>query len=600
MTKEHLDLLKDRVLAYAGVGDIGEVAYTPGEALELHWTQGLLRVTAPDPNAVARGIFLAAQAQRSGQRELHAVQRRHFASCGAMLDMSRGGVMKAEAVKRYMDAMACLGLNLLMLYTEDTYPVEGYPHMGYLRGRYTRQELRELDQYALEMGIELVPCIQTLAHLEQFLQWRENEHMKDTNECLMIGEADTYRFIEAEIKAVRGCFRSNRIHIGMDEAHGVGLGHYFAKHGLADRFALLNRHLKQVVEICKRHAYEPIMWSDMYFRLGSQTNDYYDPQAVIPPEVVADIPEVALCYWDYYHTEEGFYADMLARHQEMGRETVFAGGNWTWSGFLPQVRCTEANSVPALRACLKQGVQTVLATHWGDDGCETNYFLALNQLPLFSEHCWLGEACDLARVHALGAALTGIPQEAYQAFGAFYQDHTDHRPGKGLFYCDPLYPLMHDGRWRLDELGADMEKAVALLEAHLQDERCAYAHLLQTIALEKLDWIRRLRSAYLRGDKQEVRDMAQNALERLKNLYQRFLELYRAQWEGTNKRNGWETLCIRLGGIVARLEDTRRILLQWAGGEVEAVPELEEEPLDAMRRGGSQDYAFFTLPKYWW
>ena len=124
----------------------------------------------------------------------------------------------------------------------------------------------------------------------------------------------------------------------------------------------------------------------MFYRLGSKNNDYYDTDAVVPESAIAQIPDVALCYWDYYHTDERFYAGMLEGHRKMGKEVVFAGGIWTWSGILPHVRKTNATMYPALRACLKAGIGTVLATLWGDDGCETDYRLALNQLPIYSEH----------------------------------------------------------------------------------------------------------------------------------------------------------------------------------------------------------------------
>ena len=40
---------------------------------------------------------------------------------------------------------ALMGLNLVMLYTEDTYEVEGWPYFGYMRGRYSREELEAID-----------------------------------------------------------------------------------------------------------------------------------------------------------------------------------------------------------------------------------------------------------------------------------------------------------------------------------------------------------------------------------------------------------------------------------------------------------------------
>ena len=81
------------------------------------------------------------------------------------------GEVKKEAVFRLLDRTAALGMNLFMLYTEDLYTLEDYPYFGYLRGRYTSEELRAIDDYAMELGVEVVPCIQTLAHLGSFLQW---------------------------------------------------------------------------------------------------------------------------------------------------------------------------------------------------------------------------------------------------------------------------------------------------------------------------------------------------------------------------------------------------------------------------------------------
>ena len=89
------------------------------------------------------------------------MQYKHF---GVMIDCSRNGVMTVAAVKRMIDALQKMGYNALELYTEDTFEVGDEPYFGYLRGRYTGAELREIDAYAAAHGIELIPCIQTLAH----------------------------------------------------------------------------------------------------------------------------------------------------------------------------------------------------------------------------------------------------------------------------------------------------------------------------------------------------------------------------------------------------------------------------------------------------
>ena len=595
--KKTCEALRQRMFALAGCDWTGEVCFKEGEELSLLMDGERLTVEAPDISAAARGLFLAACALRDGKDipELH--QRRHIASCGMMLDMSRGGVMTVEAVKGMIDAHAALGLNLMMLYTEDTYTVPEAPYLGYLRGRYTEKELREMDDYAAESGVELVPCVQTLAHLEQFLQWDVNRDIKDNDCVLMIDEPKTYAWIRAALTALRRCFRTNRIHIGMDEAHGVGLGEYYQKHGAVNRFELLNRHLNRVVDICKELGFKPIMWSDMFYRLGSKNNDYYDTDAVVPESAIAQIPDVALCYWDYYHTDEQFYAGMLEGHRKMGKEVVFAGGIWTWSGILPHVRKTNATMYPALRACLKAGIGTVLATLWGDDGCETDYRLALNQLPIYSEHVWLGEDCTRAEVERMGERLTGLSEACFNAMGAFYADDEDRRPGKGLFYCDPLYPLT-EGLWDLTGYREGLEEGVKTLERHLDDSRCEYAWLAMRIALEKLNWVNELRPAYLRGDKAVVLTMANEKLPAIRELYVKMMSVWREQWESGRKRNGWETICARLGAVIARLDDVQRILLRWADGTIECVEELDETPLPASRLCGRQDYHTMSFPQF--
>ena len=67
-----------------------------------------------------------------------------------------------------------------------------------------------------KFGIELVPCIQTLAHLATTLRWGYADGMKDTGDILLIDEEKTYEFIEEMIKTSRECYKTDKIHNGMD------------------------------------------------------------------------------------------------------------------------------------------------------------------------------------------------------------------------------------------------------------------------------------------------------------------------------------------------------------------------------------------------
>ena len=48
-----------------------------------------------------------------------------------------------KVFKKYIDNIAALGFNMLMLYTEDVYEMPEYPRFGYMRGRYTKDEIND-------------------------------------------------------------------------------------------------------------------------------------------------------------------------------------------------------------------------------------------------------------------------------------------------------------------------------------------------------------------------------------------------------------------------------------------------------------------------
>ena len=93
--------------------------------------------------------------------------------------------------------MSAMGYNALLLYTEDTYEVEGEPYFGYFRGRYTQAEIKEIDAYAKNKGIELIPCIQTLAHLGRLRAQDPYDPLFDCNDILLADDERVYALIDS-------------------------------------------------------------------------------------------------------------------------------------------------------------------------------------------------------------------------------------------------------------------------------------------------------------------------------------------------------------------------------------------------------------------
>ena len=158
---------------------------------------------------------------------------KHF---GVMIDCSRGAVLNVSAVKKLIDTLQKMHYNALELYTEDTFAVDGEPYFGYLRGRYSGDELQEIDAYAAAHGIELIPCVQTLAHFTNPVKLPRFAEITDVNDILLADDEKTYEFLDRVFASLARNFTSRNVNIGMDEAHMVGLGKYLDRHGFGDRF----------------------------------------------------------------------------------------------------------------------------------------------------------------------------------------------------------------------------------------------------------------------------------------------------------------------------------------------------------------------------
>ena len=513
-------------------------------------------------------------------------QYRHF---GVMLDCSRNAVMKPSEVKKFIDVIVKMGYNTLELYTEDTFEVKEIPHFGYFRGRYTGEELKEIDAYAKSKGVELIPCIQTLAHFSALTRWTNvYGSFFDYGDILLVDDEKTYEFIENLFKSLAENFSSRLVNIGMDEAHMVGLGKYLDKHGYQNRFDILLKHLNRVVEIAKKYGFKPHMWSDMFFRLANG-GKYIDdsPALSIPQEVCNKVPEeVELAYWDYYSTDENTYDQMLRAHEEFGKNIWFAGGAWTWDGFAPLNGFSLKTMQLAMKQVKKHGVKDVLITMWGDNGAECSAYGVLPSLYAIRQYAD-GNFDE-----------TEIEKGFKELFGFDYSDFmlldlpnrtTNNIEGlhawgqcKKMLYNDPFLGLS-DSFVEREGYTPYGEYETKLMQASARVGEYAYVFrtlgkLCALLSLKK-DLGLNTRKAYQEKDKKALKAIVKdykNAVRKLDEFYQEF----KALWMKENKPFGWEIQDIRLGGLKTRLLYCEEKLTNYLKGKIEKIEELEEEILE--------------------
>ena len=511
-----------------------------------------------------------------------------FRRFGTMLDCSRNAVMSVSSLKKWIDITTDLDYNTLLLYTEDTYEVDDNPYFGYMRGRYTQEELKEVDRYAASKGMELIPCIQTLAHLNAIVRWPAYAPHVDTNDILLAGDEAVYELIDKMFATISKCFTSRTINIGMDEAHMIGRGKYYDLHGDTDRSQILIDHIKRVAQIGEKHGFTLAMWSDMFFRLVAGDN-YYDSSAKINEEIKKQIPgNVQLIYWDYYSTDKKRYDKMLTAHEKIKENTWFAGGLWTWTGLAPHNGYSMKATAAALKSCLAHGVQDVFLTMWGDDGGECSKFALLPSL-FYASEIAKGNT-NKKEIKAKFKAKYGIN------FDRFMLLDLPGTPGgvadsicnaeKYLLYNDYFTGLLDSTiSGGENEMYAKCARRLGLLK---KDANWGYLFAAEQALCEVLSIKAELgvktRRVYISKDKDALKELIGD-YKKLQKKLETFYRAYKNQWFTENKPHGFDVQDIRIGGLMTRTGSCMERLQDLYDGKIDVIDELEEKQLDIHGNG---------------
>ncbi|HHW90839.1 MAG TPA: beta-N-acetylhexosaminidase [Clostridiales bacterium] len=462
--------------------------------------------------------------------------------------------------------------------------------------------MKECDDYADIFGIEMIPCIQTLAHLIDVLKWPVYWDMRDDEETLLVGEEKAYKFIEDLIVAASAPFRTKRIHIGMDEAWRLGLGAYLERNGLRKKFDIMNEHLARVLKIVEKHGLEPMIWSDMYFRAASKTGDYYDLEAEISYELASTVPKgVQLVYWDYYHDNEDFYIEYIKRHRKFGSDSIFAGGIWTWTGFNANWGKTFNTTNPALNACKKEGIREVFVTIWGDNGTESNVFSNLLGLQLFAEHGYAKEL-DMDKLRNRFEFCTGCNYDDFMSIkyldevpGTDKDNMENYNPSKYLMWQDLLTGLFDKNIEGLP-LNEHYEKLTKTFENAIK-RNGEYGFLFEY--LTKVSYVLSIKSeigikiteAYRNGNKTALQDFVDKELPELKKRVKDLRKTHKQQWFKINKALGWDIMDMRYGSLLIRIQSAIEQIKDYLDGKSENIEELEQERLSFTGKPGLVRYA---------
>lgn len=550
---------------------------------------GEITVTVSQPSEVFRALTLIQAREALSTYEI--TENRAFDMLCAMLDGSQASSLPSEETcKQMLLYLAGMGYNALMLYCEDCFELKSEPYWGNMRPRYTQAELKRLDDFAHALGIEMIPCIQTLAHLTDAIKKPAIAPLADTKSVLMVDNDAVYDLIERIITEMSSCFRSRRIHVGMDEAWDLGLGQYLKKNGYCPAGELMARHLVRVKEILDRHDLAPMMWADMFFRARSKKGIYRDLDVEFLPEDRNRVPKgMELVYWDYYLTDTKDYLRGLNACRYLTDKVIFAGCARNVRTFASHYQKSYITTTAALAACRQAGIRQVIATVWGDDHRESSTYAVLPSLLLFAELTY-HEAPSHEALRERLVEVTGIAASVFDHVEAL-DAHPDYN-GKNeenlsltraIIWQDLLLGLL-DRDLCGCHFRTHYEALVPLLDEDakrfpvLAPQLIFWREVARVCAL-KADLGKALYQAYHAKDRAALATLTETDLPALlaamKSLRLAHRDYFFAEYEPI----GWEILDIRYGGAIARIDTASARLQDYLAGRIDRLAELEEPRL---------------------
>lgn len=266
-------------------------------------------------------------------------------------DISRGPIPTMDFLKRQIRTMAELKMNMLTLYTEHVFKLEGHPVIAPPDGL-SADEVRELSAYAKQYHVELVGNFQSFGHAWNILRHEQYHHLRETPSILTPAKEETYEFLDEVYSEVCPAYDSPLFNVNCDETYGLGEG---PSKALAERIGVGGvyvRHMNRVHALLEKYGKRMMMWGDI---------------ALQHPEIVQQLErDTILLSWGYGAAES--YDRAIEPFVQAGFEFMVCPGVSCWSRIFPLYDNAVVNIQNYVRDGARHGALGMLNTTWDDDG----------------------------------------------------------------------------------------------------------------------------------------------------------------------------------------------------------------------------------------
>jgi uncharacterized C2H2 Zn-finger protein len=201
--------------------------------------------------------------------------------------------LRFEDAMRLIESAAKHKLNAILMEFGDRFPFEGEHSVITSPSALTASELTELLDHARDLGIQVIPLLQSLGHLNYLLRHDEYAHIREEDEVRAqmcpLNESSFVLWTELAEQVLEFFPDCTLMHIGADETRQLGECPRCAVEVESSGKGLLyTRHINKVCAWLADRGIAPMLWDDIL---------------CAHPETMDHLHEAAqIMYWDYWTT----------------------------------------------------------------------------------------------------------------------------------------------------------------------------------------------------------------------------------------------------------------------------------------------------------
>ena len=283
---------------------------------------------------------------------------------GFELDIARDKVPNLETLKGLVDDISALKYNTLLFNLHSAYclQIDSISFGTKANVGLTLEEAKELTSYCKDNYIRIIPYINGLAHLNDFIEYPQMVELKETFtagcETLTVQNPKSQEFIGNWISDVIEAFDCTEIFIPCDESVEVGTGQSIQYLPGATKEEVYLDSLKIVYRLADERGVVPVFSHDMLIK-------YFVSDRYAIRDAFKEMPNAKIGFWEY--EEDSDYAE-YSYFKRYNIPIVVCPSTDCFGSPAGRLSSAEKNLNLSVKKALDEGCNEIWTLSFGDGG----------------------------------------------------------------------------------------------------------------------------------------------------------------------------------------------------------------------------------------